>query len=468
MVQGINMRHRNYSLINLLMAVCLLAVQHAYADFEFGIQYYENKKFDKAYEEFLAAAQFGDNDAQFNLGAMYYRGEHVTKDLPTAYAWMKLASQNANYKEQALHTKIHAKFNESDKSLAEAKYNELFALYGDATLADKLMPTLTGQTSNFQDYRAIKKVPPKYPMDMLRAGKSGVVDVLYTVDKDGSTKDHIVYPAGSRSFELAAIEAARHFIYEPLKINGKAVSVNGVKNRFTFEVSGSKYDKQKLNVTISELKDKATKGNASDKLIYGYFLEALPAMTGDFRPEENPNDWYLKAANQGSAAASYFLGRNILYGNMCTQDDVLSMGWLLKSARQGISDAQYMLAIESFSGARFEKNDEKGFYWLKKAAETNQIARVKYSWILATHPLSEKRNAKIAQEYIGEIDDEYYDKQSLYQTRAAVAAESDDFKNAIKWQKKALKDAKNYSLPTDVVMQRLDAYENKKPWREEP
>jgi TPR repeat protein len=109
------------------------------------------------------------------------------------------------------------------------------------------------------------------------------------------------------------------------------------------------------------------------------------------------------------------------------------MGWLLKAAKAGVTDAQYMLAIESFSGARFEKNEDKGFYWLARAANANKAAKIRYAWILATHPDTKRRNGKLASEYLKGVDKNYLDKQSFYQTQAAVAAENNDFKQAVKW-----------------------------------
>ena len=146
-----------------------------------------------------------------------------------------------------------------------------------------------------------------------------------------------------------------------MKINNKPVAANGFRTRFTFEMKGTSYDKRKLDKVIAEQRKKAEGGSESDKLGFAYFLEAVPSFASDYKLNDNPNQWYIEAANQGSGVASYFLGRNVLYGNMCTQDSSQSMGWLLKAAKAGVTDAQYMLAIESFSGARFEKNEDKGF-----------------------------------------------------------------------------------------------------------
>jgi uncharacterized protein len=152
---------------------------------------------------------------------------------------------------------------------------------------------------------------------------------------------------------------------------------------------------------------------------------------------------------------------------MCSQDTHQSMGWLQKAARNGLADAQYMLAIESFSGARFEKDDEKAFFWLERAAGTLKAAKIRYAWILSTHPNEKRRNGKLALSKINEIDNDYYDLQSYYQTFAAVAAENGDFDAAVKWQNKAIDDAKELEIPLDISEQRLASYLNKLPWRED-
>ncbi len=64
------------------------------------------------------------------------------------------------------------------------------------------------------------------------------------------------------------------------------------------------------------------------------------------------------------------------------------------------------------------------------------------------------------------VDDIHVDKLSLYQAQAAAAAETGHFADAVKWQKKALKDAKELDIPLTQVEQQLASYTNKTPWRE--
>jgi len=443
-----------------------LCAKNCYADFELGNTYYAAGNFERAYKEYLESAQYGDNDAQHNIGVMYYRGEYLPKNKITAYAWMTLATQSQSYKDNELNIKIYNKFNDSEKKTANEEYQILFGKLSNEAIQNKLMPNLAGQTGKVKAQRIIKTVRAEYPVRLAKRGEPGIVDITYTIDKHGITRDHIAYYSSDPLFADAALDVVRKFQYKPLLVNGKAVDINGVKMRYNFHINGMEYSDKKITKYITQEREKASSGDGKDKLTFAYLLETIPSFAKDYKLVDNPNEWYISAANQGNYSASYFLGRNILYGNMCTADSAQSMGWLLKAAKGGISDAQYLLAIESFSGARFEKNEEKGLYWLSKAAEANKFAKIKYAWILTTHPDAKYRNGKLAQELLQTIEDSHVDKLSLYQAQAAVAAETGDFENAVKWQKKALADAQEIEIPLTQVEQQMNSYTNKTPWRE--
>lgn len=453
--------------IILVLLVTGLTTTSAHADFALGMQYYEKGAFEKAYQEFIEAAKNGEYSAQFNLGAMYYRGEHVPKDLTQSYAWFALAAQDKLYKEQATHTKIFSKLSDEEKKKAETNYQNLLTEFSDEAINKALTPEFSNAVPLTKRMRVSKKAVPTYPKSMLSNGMTGWVDMIYTVDKDGTTRDHFVYYSSHKAFTKASINAVRMWRYEPMLINGNPVAVNGIKARLKFDFEALEYDKEVIDKLVLEKQQKATTGDAKDKFDFAYYLEALPSFISTYTPSENPNKWYMDAANAGSSAASFFLGQNILYGNMCSADTVKSQGWLIKAATQNSPDAQYMLALELFSGARLEKNYEKGLYWLQRAAATKEAAQLRYSWIMATHPEQEKRNGTLAKTYFEKVTDEFIDKQTYYQTAAAVAAENGNFKAAIKWQKEALEDAEEFELPMEEVNAQMAAYKNKQPWREE-
>lgn len=457
----------NALLIGLTLLTLIFISASTRADFALGMQYYEKGNFEKAYEEFIEAAKHGEYSAQFNLGAMYYRGEHVQKDLTQSYAWFALAAQDNLYKEQSTHTKIFNKLSDEEKNKAEENYQKLLTEFSDEKIRIRLTPELSGSTPFIKKMRSIKKVAPSYPSSMLEMGKSGWVDMYYTVDKHGVTRDHVVYYSPDKAFTTEAIKSVRQWRYEPTLINGKAVSVNGVKSRLTFQIDSKNSKKEEIKKLVEGMKLKAKTGDANDKFAYAYLLDALPSYTSEYDFLENPNEWYLSAANSGSTPASFILGVNTLYGNMCSPDSTKSMGWLIKASSQNSSEAQYTLAIELLSGTRLEKNEDKALYWMQRAANNNQVAQLRYARILATTLNDDKRDGKLAKSYFEKVSDEYLDKQSYYQTAAAVAAENGDFKAAIKWQKKARIDAEKFELPLEEVNAQMAAYKNNKPWREE-
>ena len=87
------------------------------------------------------------------------------------------------------------------------------------------------------DYLPIVKVAPKYPSRAASRGLEGYCTVEYTVTTNGETKDVKVVDCPDRVFESASIRAAEKFKYKPKVIDGEAIEVPGVRNKFTFELA---------------------------------------------------------------------------------------------------------------------------------------------------------------------------------------------------------------------------------------
>jgi protein TonB len=89
------------------------------------------------------------------------------------------------------------------------------------------------------DYLPIVKVAPIYPNRALTRGIEGYCVVQYTVTKQGTTKDPVVIESQCTSslFHRASINAALKFKYKPRIMDGEAVEVPGVQNKFTYEIT---------------------------------------------------------------------------------------------------------------------------------------------------------------------------------------------------------------------------------------
>ncbi len=84
------------------------------------------------------------------------------------------------------------------------------------------------------EYLPIVKVAPIYPRRAQSRGVEGYCTIEYTVTKNGTTTNPRVVDCSSSLFEKASIEAALKFKYKPRVINGEAIDVPGVRNRFTY------------------------------------------------------------------------------------------------------------------------------------------------------------------------------------------------------------------------------------------
>ncbi|MGV0005314.1 MAG: energy transducer TonB [Candidatus Porifericomitaceae bacterium WSBS_2022_MAG_OTU9] len=88
------------------------------------------------------------------------------------------------------------------------------------------------------DYLPLVKVAPIYPRRAASRGIAGYCIVEYTVTAQGATKGvKLVADACSHSiFEKPSLEAAGKFKYKPRIIDGQAIEVSGVRNKFTYQL----------------------------------------------------------------------------------------------------------------------------------------------------------------------------------------------------------------------------------------
>ncbi len=89
------------------------------------------------------------------------------------------------------------------------------------------------------DYLPIVKVAPIYPNRALSRGIEGFCVVQYTVTRQGTTKDPVVIDSQCTSslFHRASLNASLKFKYKPRIMDGEAVEVPGVQNKFTYEIT---------------------------------------------------------------------------------------------------------------------------------------------------------------------------------------------------------------------------------------
>ncbi len=94
-----------------------------------------------------------------------------------------------------------------------------------------------GMAATDGEYLPIVKVAPQYPRRASSRGITGYCIVEYTVTKSGSIRDpKPVDCQPSGVFEKASVRAAEKFKYKPRVVDGEAIEVAGVQNKFTYEL----------------------------------------------------------------------------------------------------------------------------------------------------------------------------------------------------------------------------------------
>ncbi|GAB3285159.1 energy transducer TonB [Parahaliea aestuarii] len=95
----------------------------------------------------------------------------------------------------------------------------------------------SGMAATDGEYLPIVKVAPIYPRRAQTRGITGYCIVEYTVTKSGSIRDpRPVDCQPSGVFESASVKAAEKFKYKPRVVDGEAIEVAGVQNKFTYEL----------------------------------------------------------------------------------------------------------------------------------------------------------------------------------------------------------------------------------------
>jgi periplasmic protein TonB len=95
----------------------------------------------------------------------------------------------------------------------------------------------SGMATGDGEYLPIVKVAPMYPRRAQSRGITGYCIVEYTVTTSGAIRDpRAVDCQPSGVFEKESVKAAGKFKYKPRVVDGEAIEVGGVQNKFTYEL----------------------------------------------------------------------------------------------------------------------------------------------------------------------------------------------------------------------------------------
>ena len=61
-----------------------------------GLAYFDAAEYDKAYAALIGLAEDGNDEAQYLIGLLYYRGDHVELSVDDAIKWFKRSARKNN------------------------------------------------------------------------------------------------------------------------------------------------------------------------------------------------------------------------------------------------------------------------------------------------------------------------------------------------------------------------------------
>jgi len=84
---------------------------------------------------------------------------------------------------------------------------------------------------------AISKSNPEYPQRARLRGVEGYTVVEYAVDSTGQVRDPVIVDSSPRSvFDRSSLRAIQSYRFEPPKIDGEIVSLEGRQTRFVYQL----------------------------------------------------------------------------------------------------------------------------------------------------------------------------------------------------------------------------------------
>lgn len=441
---------------------CVITGPAAYGDFSAGMKYYKDHDYTNAITEFKRSATLGHKLSQFDVGLMYLHGQGVKKDLIEAYAWLAVAAMDNDPERAQTRDYVMNQMDEAQKNAAIDRMEKLLADINRQ--AKQLEPVIVPDENCKFHMKLIKPYRVDYPASMENAGKQDTTDVEFTIDKNGFPRDYSVSVSLGKEFDAAIFESLKHWRYEVALVNGKPVEVTNAEIRVKFRIEDGQMDKAAVQKYVEELRETAKNGTPQDKYTVAYIGDLVNEL--GIKKEES-NRWYYQAAQAGYSKAQYEIGKALFRGQGCEQDTHKGLLWLTMAAEDESPDAEYFLGVSLLGSSKIQEDKPQAIAWLNKAAAgKSEKAIMRLAWILATDKDDHERDPARALQLVTEVYDTYPDKLRSYETLAAAQAANGLFEDAVKSQKKAIKEARHIDYPMDELKARLEAYNGHQPWHE--
>lgn len=358
-------------------------IKEMYSTINKARAYYQENKYEDAFEWLNKAAEEGNLNAMYDLGNMYFYGIGVEKDYEKSFKWYKQAAEDKHidaefklglmymsgygieenfYKACWWITKA-AKHGESEAQFLLAKlYNDGEIPGGDKKDAIKWCRKAAEQGNEeaqalldiiclSDDSDSTQNVEDEFGL-LKCSAEQGDVDAEFSLG--------LMYYYG-QGFEENNDEA-----FKWLKM---AAEQGKREAQYLLAIMYSNgYGTEKDNdEALKWFKKAAEQGEREAQFELGrMYIKYGKGTQEDYKEGFR---WTAAAAEQGHAWAQFNMGQWYYNGIIVEEDKEEAFKWFMKAAEQGECEAQFSLAIMFLNGEGVEKNEEEAIRWAKKAAE---------------------------------------------------------------------------------------------------
>lgn len=180
--------------------------------------------------------------------------------------------------------------------------------------------------------------------------------------------------------------------------------------------------------------------------------------------------WFEKAANMGYAKSHLSLGCLYLGDEIVKQDVNKAISYFQKAIKAGCFEAYGNLGYLYWKGELVKRDHKRSKELYHRAYETNELVdKNNYSWLLSTSPNKNVINGILAIDLANQAIKQFGRKSCRIDTLASAYAANDNFEEAVRKQKQAIRLLKKEGKLDQVedFERRLAYYERKKRWIEE-
>jgi len=452
-----------------LLVFCLF-VSISRADFISAQKNYNNGDFEKAYNEYLILAKFGNNKAQYNLAVMFVKGQGVGIDLVQAYAWSKVSESNPAY--EKLTKTIGGNLSKDQIIKATDLYQEYFKKYSLQNSKVLLGPIYQNNPDGspivkaYDDIIMDSTTAPQYPRKMAMNKIQGWVDLRFRIYPDGSVRDiSIIEEQPKGGFTKEAIKAIETYRFSFEK-DGEKFTIKEPRvatQRIDFKLRGysTELNDKQQNYLVS-LINKANNGDINAQYSYAYLYDTYLHKKGKIEAKQ-VNQWLYNAAIDGITGAQYRLGMNIYFGESCKVEKQKGLDWIMQAAQIGNAGAQYMAYNMLNNKTVINQSKQPASYWLEQAAlNESNIAQLIYAKMITLNQSPSQEQLALATQYLSNYGKKVYKTIQWYQINAMLYNKKNKHLKALSAINKAIKKAKKVGWDLTELQQQKNMILNNK------